>query len=99
MQDDTQIVYQSLHNPSNRYLTIHDLKLIFQKAGILEELEKNGEDFTKWDLPNFQRAFTHISYTHNRSKKQGKNVIENEDEGVNPEKCLPIQEQSMERLE
>lgn len=99
MQDDTQIVYQCLHNPTNRYLTINDLKLIFQKAGILEELEKNGEDFTKWDLPNFQRAFTHISYTHNRSKKQGKNVIENEDEGVIPAKCIPIQEQSMERLE
>jgi dsRNA-specific ribonuclease len=99
MQDETQTVYQSLHNPSNRYITIDDLKLIFQKAGVLEELEKNGEDFTKWDLPNFQRAFTHISYTHNRSKKQGKNVIENEHEGVNPAKCLPIQEQSMERLE
>ena len=99
MQDETQTVYQSLHNPSNLYITIDDLKLIFQKAGILEELEKNGEDFTKWDLPNFQRSFTHISYTHNRSKKQGKNVIENEDEGVNPAKCLPIQEQSMERLE
>jgi dsRNA-specific ribonuclease len=99
MQDDTQIVYQSLHNPTNRYLTINDLKLIFQKAGILEELEKNGEDFTKWDLPNFQRAFTHISYTHNRTKKQGKNVIENEDDSVIPSKCIPIQEQSMERLE
>jgi ribonuclease-3 len=99
MQDETQTVYQSLHNPSNRYITINDLKLIFQKAGILEELEKNGEDFTKWDLPNFQRAFTHISYTHNRSKKQGKNVIENEDEGVDTAKCLAIQEQSMERLE
>ena len=99
MQVETQTVYQSLHNPSNRYITIDDLKLIFQKAGILEELEKNGEDFAKWDLPNFQRSFTHISYTHNRSKKQGKNVIENEDDGVIPAKCLPIQEQSMERLE
>ena len=99
MQDETQTVYQSLHNPTNRYLTINDLKLIFQKAGILEELEKNGEDFTKWDLPNFQRSFTHISYTHNRTKKQGKNVIENEDDGVIPAKCIPIQEQSMERLE
>jgi len=99
MQDESQTVYQSLHNPTNRYLTIKDLKLIFQKAGILEELENNGEDFLKWDLANFQRAFTHISYTHNRIKKQGKNVIENEDEGVIPSKCLPIQDQSMERLE
>ena len=49
MQDDTQIVYQSLHNPSNRYITINDLKLIFQKAGILEELDQS----TLCPLDNF----------------------------------------------
>ena len=96
MSDDTQPVYQCLHNPLNRYITHNDLRKILQKAGVLEDITTPIEEF---NLKNFQRAFTHISYTVHRDRKQGKNVIEKEDVGVIPEKCIPIQEDSMERLE
>ena len=99
MAEEVQVVYQCLHNPTNRSLTYNDLKFIFQKAGILEELESVGEDINSFNLENFQRAFTRISYTENRQKKQGKNVIEKEDDDVDISQCLPIQEHSMERLE
>jgi len=99
MSEETQIVYQCLHNPTNRLITFKDLERIFQKAGILEDLINEKEDITKYDLKNFQRAFTHISYTVNRSDKQGKNVIEKEDDSVDATKCVQIQEDSMERLE
>lgn len=99
MAEEIQVVYQCLHNPSNRYLTVKDLKLIFQKAGILEELENNGENIADWDIKNFQKAFTHISYSQNRHKKQGKNIVEKEDNNVDVSKCIPIQQHSCERLE
>ena len=99
MSEEIQPVYQCLHNPTNRMLSYEDLKRIFQKACILEDLLKEGEDIYKYNLENFQRAFTHISYTTNRDKKQGKNVIEKEDDNVDPQKCVQIQEHSMERLE
>jgi len=99
MNEETQIVYQCLHNPTNRYLKYQDLEKIFQKAGVLEDLLAAKEKIIDYNLSNFQKAFTHISYTINRDKKQGKNVIEKEDEGVDPAKCVQIQEFSMERLE
>ncbi len=99
MSEEVQTVYQCLHNPTNKLITHDDLIKIFQKAGILEDLLASGENIQSFNLPNFQRAFTHISYTINRDKKQGKNVIEKEDEGVDPSKCVQIQKDSMERLE
>lgn len=99
MTEEIQQVYQCLHNPSNRLLTHDDLIKIFQKACILEDLLSYGEDIYKFDLKNFQRAFTHISYTVHRNEKQGKNVIEREDDGVDPSECVQIQQDSMERLE
>ena len=99
MSEEVQTVYQCLHNPTNRYLTHNDLKIIFQKAGILEELLSAGEVIEEYDLANFQKALTHISYTENRHKKQGKNVIETEEDGVDVKKCIPIQKHSMETLE
>lgn len=96
MSDDTQPVYQCLHNPLNRYITHNDLRKILQKANVLEDISTPIEEF---NLKNFQKAFTHISYTVHRDRKQGKNVIEKEDVGVIPEKCIPIQADSMERLE
>ena len=76
MSDDTQPVYQCLHNPLNRYITHNDLRKILQKANVLEDISTPIEEF---DLKNFQKAFTHISYTVHRDRKQGKNVIEKED--------------------
>lgn len=99
MSDDTQPVYQCLHNPSNKFITHDDLTKIFQKASILEDIISSGDNVNDFDLKNFQKAFTHISYTINRNKKQGKNVIEKEDVNVIPKNCVPIQEDSMERLE
>jgi ribonuclease-3 len=99
MSDDTQPVYQCLHNPSNKFITHDDLTKIFQKASILEDIVSSGDNVNDFDLKNFQKAFTHISYTINRNKKQGKNVIEKEDVNVIPQKCVPIQDDSMERLE
>lgn len=99
MNEEREIVYQCLHNPANSLITYEDLRKIFQKANILEDLLLAGEDIESYNLRNFQRAFTHISYTINRDRKQGKNVIEKEDVGVDPAKCVQIQEHSMERLE
>jgi len=99
MNDEIQIVYQALHNPSNRLITYNDLKRIFQKANILEDLISKGEDIESYNLENFQRSFTHISYTVNREKKMPRNAMEKEDEGVDPSKCVQIREHSMERLE
>lgn len=99
MTEEIQTVYQCLHNPTNKLITYDDLIKIFRKGGILEDLLSSGEDIKTYNLENFQRSFTHISYTINRDKKQGKNVIEKEDEGVDPSKCVQIQKDSMERLE
>ena len=99
MSEEVQTVYQCLHNPTNKLITYNDLNKIFQKACILEDLLTGGENINSYNLENFQRAFTHISYTINRDKKQGKNVIEKEDDNVDPTKCVQIQNHSMERLE
>ena len=51
MSDDTQPVYQCLHNPLNRYITHNDLRKILQKASVLEDIETPIEEF---DLKNFK---------------------------------------------
>jgi len=97
--DEIKIEYQCLHNPKNKLITYDVLKKIFQKADVLEDLLSAEEDINSYNLENFQRAFTHISYSENRAKKYIKNVVETEDSSVNPSKCVQIQKHSMEKLE
>lgn len=99
LDEEITYVYQCLHNPNNRFITFEDLKTIFQKANILEKLAENKINIHEFNLKDFQKAFTHISYTTSRHKKQGKNIIEKEDENVDVNLCIPIQEDSMEKLE
>lgn len=99
MEEGQNIIYQNLHNPSNRLLSFDDLKEIFNRADILDKFSEKGINIYNFDLSNFQKALTHISYTVHRKKKQGKNTIETEADGVDINICVPIQEHSMEREE
>ena len=98
-QREVNIVYQNLHNPANKYITHDDLKDIFQKANILEKFSEKSINIYNFRLDSFQKAFTHISYTDKRQKKQGKNVVETEAEDIDVNMCLPIQTGSGETLE
>jgi ribonuclease III len=96
---ECNIIYQNLHNPSNKYINHDNLKDIFQKANILEKFSENKINIYNFRLESFQKAFTHISYTDKRHKKQGKNVVETECDNVNINMCVPIQNVSGETLE
>lgn len=99
MSNDDNIIYQELHNINNKFLTHEDLKSIFDKSNILDKFSELKLNIFNFDLKKFQKAFTHISYTDQRHKKQGKNVVEREDPNINLNLCVPIQDESMERLE
>lgn len=99
MNQEITYIYQALHNPKNKLITHDDLKLIFEKAGILEDFMEKNVNVYEFDLQTFQKAFTHLSYSEKRKRKILKNVIEIEDEDVNVNLCVPIQKDSSERLE
>ena len=92
-------IYQCLHNDTNRFITHDDLKSIFEKSNILDDLSKSNFNIFELDLKQFQKSFTHISYTTQRHKKYGKNVVEIEDKNIDINICIPIQDESMEKLE
>ena len=83
MSNDDNIIYQELHNINNKFLTHEDLKSIFDKSNILDKFSELKLNIFNFDLKKFQKAFTHISYTDQRHKKQGKNVVEREDPNIN----------------
>jgi len=94
-------VYQSLHNPKNILVNLDDIKQILFKCGMEEYMKKHRISLKNWDLELFRRAFTHISYSSHRQKRFPKTakVIEREEPGINPEECVQVREDSMERLE
>lgn len=92
-------VFQSLHNPRNILITADDILNILLRGSLDSFLKDHDVDINKWNLTNFQKAMTHISYSENRSKKQTKNVKDREDPDVDPTMCVQIQKESMERLE
>lgn len=97
MSEET--IYQSVHNPNNKLLTYNDLRRIFEKAEVIEFLNEKNFSIEKFNLANIQKAFVHISYSIDRQKKYLKGVVEKEDDGVIVENCVPIQNESQERLE
>lgn len=104
---DNPNIYQPLHNENNKLLTWEALCSFFGKVWNVQATKdsclwklSSGEEISisRKNLPLFQRAFVHLSYSEERAKKQAKNVKDWDPPKI-PKDCVPIQPSSNERLE
>lgn len=100
-------IYQPLYNENNKLLTWEALCNLFGKVWKVDVTKesckwklRSGDEISlsHTNLPIFQRAFVHSSYSEGRIKKQTKNVCDWIPIDI-PPNCIPIQPISNERLE
>lgn len=104
---DGPTIYQPLHNEKNQLLTWEALCSFFGKVwkvtvkkDVCQWKLSSGEEISlsRKNLPLFQRALVHVSYSQERAKKQAKNVCDWDPPQI-PAGCVPIQPDSSEKLE